>query len=114
MLQPETVERDKYGFWLHSVLLKLEEDQPIDGLPEAEGMEFSYVEFFSDAPEELTEMYDAAGDPSSSVMWEDAVRAWQPTPPEGEGWFLIAVYDTEDGPYACFARPQAAAAGVQA
>jgi hypothetical protein len=108
MFQPEKLERDKYGFCFHSVLDRLEEDQPIEALPEAVGMEFAYVEFFDDAPAELQKIYDEAGDPMSKVMWEDAVKAWNPTPPEGGGWFLIAIYDTEDGPYACFARPKAA------
>jgi hypothetical protein len=68
-------------------------------------MEFRYVEFYDDAPAPLLEKYENGGSPWSSDTWEDAVKAWQPTPPEGEGWFLLTVYDTEDGPYACFARP---------
>jgi hypothetical protein len=31
--------------------------------------------------------------------------------PAGEGWFLAAIYDTEDGPYACYARPKASVLG---
>ena len=106
MIQPEPVERDQYGFWLHPALLKLEDEQPISELPEAAGMDLRFVEFFDDAPEELRKMYDEAGSPGSSVMWEDAVRAWQPTKPEGDCWFLLAVYDTEDGPEACYTRPK--------
>lgn len=30
--------------------------------------------------------------------------AWTPTPPEGEGWMLSDIYDTEDGPQALFLR----------
>lgn len=34
------------------------------------------------------------------------ISAWQPTPPPGDGWFLITIGDSEDGPYATFARPR--------
>lgn len=30
--------------------------------------------------------------------------AWEPQPPEGDGWFLLAIGDTEDGPQAWFVR----------
>lgn len=30
---------------------------------------------------------------------------WQPTPPDGDGWLLAAIYETENGPQAMFARP---------
>lgn len=107
MFEAATVERDKYGFWLHPVLHKLEDEQPIDALPEAADMEFCYVEFFEDAPEKLRQMYEDASFVDCSASWEEAVKAWSPTPPKGDGWFLAAIYDTEDGPYACFTRPKA-------
>lgn len=99
MITPETVKRDGYGYWFHSAVRDSEEDQPIDELPCAEGMEFSYVSFDSDASEEMQRRY-----------FEDDscdISDWNPTKPEGDGWFLLCVYDTEDGPYACFTRPQA-------
>lgn len=34
------------------------------------------------------------------------VRGWKPEPPAGDGWRLISVFDTEDGPYALFVRHQ--------
>lgn len=30
---------------------------------------------------------------------------WEPERPQGEGWLLVSVFDTEDGPYALFVRP---------
>lgn len=35
---------------------------------------------------------------------ENAIARWQPTPPDGDGWRLVAVYDTEAGPLAYFVR----------
>jgi hypothetical protein len=52
MFQPEKVERDRYGFWLHSALRNAPEDVPITDLPDSVGMEFSFVSFESDAPDE--------------------------------------------------------------
>jgi hypothetical protein len=50
-------------------------------------------------------------------VFEDAeayrkeMRTWQPRPPAGDGWRLVAVGDTEDGPYATFIRPLSLADG---
>ena len=32
------------------------------------------------------------------------VRSWNPTPPLGDGWFLLSISDLEDGPSAMWAR----------
>jgi len=32
------------------------------------------------------------------------VTAWEPTRPSGDGWFLLDISDSEDGPFAVFAR----------
>lgn len=34
----------------------------------------------------------------------DDVRDWNPSEPEGEGWFLAAIYDHEDGPQCIWLR----------
>jgi hypothetical protein len=108
MLTPERVRRDRYGFWLHPLLGRLREGQQITDLEEARAMELCFRSFELDAPRDLLGLYHSVrGD------WARAVRAWQPTEPEGAGWFLVAVYDTEDGPYACFARPRGAKARVE-
>ena len=38
----------------------------------------------------------------------DAVKEWQPTPPNGEGWFLVSINDTDDGPVAWWAKEKVA------
>jgi diadenosine tetraphosphatase ApaH/serine/threonine PP2A family protein phosphatase len=109
MFQPEILERDGYGFCFHSALNRSKEEDitKIDG---AEDMEFHFVSFEEDATDELLKKYQ--GDPLTNEDWPDAVKAWQPTPPSGDGWFLFAIYDTEDGPYACFTRPKQSVAAV--
>ena len=32
--------------------------------------------------------------------------AGEPKAPEGEGWFLLGLWDTEDGPFAWYVRPK--------
>lgn len=97
MINEEPVKRDNYGFYLHSALANLEEDKPITSLPEAEGMIFYYLAFDNDVSEEVLDKYIESGSPDVSF--------WQPSSP-GNGYFLVAIYDTEDGPYACFAKPK--------
>lgn len=36
---------------------------------------------------------------------KDALKAWTPTVgPQGIGWFILALFETEDGPYVTWAR----------
>ncbi|HEX8653088.1 MAG TPA: hypothetical protein VF708_19885 [Pyrinomonadaceae bacterium] len=99
MLQPEEVRRDKYGYWLHSVLTREEYvDKSFTEIPELGDMQIHLVDFETDVPEEMARRYFEAGEPD--------VTEWQPTSPLGDGWFLISISDSEDGPFACFARPK--------
>jgi hypothetical protein len=34
----------------------------------------------------------------------DGPIGWEPSKPDGDGWLLVAIYDTENGPYAMFVR----------
>jgi hypothetical protein len=107
MFLPEPVQRDHYGQWFHSALNALEEEKLITDLPEAQGMEFCYVSFEGDAPDELQKRYYSciASSDVDDEVWMSAAREWEPTRPKGDCWFLLAIYDTEDGPFACFTRP---------
>lgn len=42
--------------------------------------------------------------------WQE-LRDWQPQPPAGDGWRLVVVCETEDGPVAWFVRPTALTEG---
>ena len=64
------------------------------------GFEATCVMMDDDAPEELWDAYFYDRDP-------EAVSRWTPTPPNGDGWTLVSVYDCEDGPGAMFVRPNA-------
>ena len=62
----------------------------------AVGFQMTTVAFEYDATEEMLKLYYEDGEPGCN--------SWTPTVPDGEGWQLIAVYDSEDGPHAMFVR----------
>jgi len=97
MLVPAEIDRDEYGYWLHPTLADIAVDTPITDHPAA-GMEFRFVAM---GPDEgaVAHRYFEQGDPD--------ITDWSPSAPDGEGWFVVAIYDTEDGPHCAFARPTA-------
>lgn len=90
--------RDENGFFQHPVTLLLDEGTDIKAWAERYGITWSVVEFEFDAPENLVDQYFETGSPDCS--------AWNPTPPEGNGWVLANINDTDDGPVAHFFRRQ--------
>lgn len=63
------------------------------------GYEFKNVDFADDATEELVDAY----------YFQDSVNisAWEPSGLNGNGWMLLGIYDSEDGPVACYVRKKA-------
>ncbi len=92
-------ERDDNGFWTHPAWPLTDDEEGIPNLWfEERGLQLKVVEFEYDAEEEIQEKYYETGAPDCS--------AWTPTIPEGEGWFVFSVHDTESGPVCVFVRPQ--------
>lgn len=50
-------------------------------------------------------VYVSGDDLLSDDTLDYDARGWQPDAPDGDGWMLVSVFDTEDGPYALFVRP---------
>lgn len=96
LLAPTSIERDDIGHWYHPHLPDCDEGVHYGDLLAVFGMEVATVAMEGDATEEVAERYFEQGGPDCSD--------WTPTPPEGEGWTLLAIFDTEDGPHAMFAR----------
>lgn len=62
----------------------------------AAGFDVTVIDFYDDADQAVREAYeDGAPD----------IGEWKPTSPEGDGWRLVAISDTEDGPKAMYVRP---------
>lgn len=96
------IQRDECGYWDHP-------DIPWHLLPEDADsrpwlLELGFESHFDGLCLEdsaVSDAYFESDDPDCS--------AWNPQPPDGEGWFLASIYDTEDGPYACWIKPVTAA-----
>ena len=110
-LKPVDVVRDEYGFWTHPVLDQYLHQVLGDREFMTESEHIRMVIHFNidlhrdemewDCTEELADKYWGDGD-------IDAVKEWLPTPPNGEGWFLVSINDTDDGPVAWWAKEKVA------
>lgn len=93
-----TPNRDEYGCFYHPDIPSWddEREESIAPLLKAQGFDLQCVpgDFSDEAMEEGGERY-----------WQE-MREWNPEP-EGDGWRLVAIYDTEDGPYSMFVKPLA-------
>lgn len=92
-----TPPRDEYGMFWHPDLPECGEGESIIPLLLAQGFDGAVVAGEGEFPEEAIE-------DGHDAYWA-AMRAWTPTPPHGDGWLLVAIYDHEDGPHALFVRP---------
>lgn len=90
---------DAMGFFSHPDLPETDEGQSIVPLIDEMGFESAFVSMDYNAPEDLLDAWYERGDMAAPTRWE-------PTPPQGGGWQLVAKYDTESGPYAMFVRPR--------
>lgn len=92
------VVRDADGYWTHPHLPEFSENTSAKTLTDWEAtqeLESRIVMFEDEAPE--GHPYYATGSTN--------ISDWHPTRPEGDGWFLLSIHDTENnGPMAWFAR----------
>lgn len=96
-IRPVPVARDQDGSWLHPACPMTDDESfNVQSWLAGQGFDASFVSMEGDDPDDaLHERYSA----------ESTFLFWEPKPPTGAGWFLFALYDTEDGPYACFTCP---------
>jgi hypothetical protein len=105
-LLPVTATRDEDGYFRHPALdhfWNVEMDGAERGSPEQweaweerNGVETRFAHLESEDMDHpaYVEYFDNGGNAS----------LWGPAAPSGEGWFLINIGDSEDGPFAVFAR----------
>lgn len=105
-IRPQSVERDKDGYWTHPGYPDHWDEgttsSEITAWFAAQGLESQVVEFEFDASDELQDMWMETGEPSCSL--------WSPTYPDGRGWFIFSIHDTERGPVCVWVRPCALSA----
>ena len=99
-IQAVEVVRDEYGFWTHPQYpAEWDESTTFEEIQtwlDQYQLEYRSIDFESDAPEGLQDAWGETGEADCSK--------WQPSPPSGEGWFVFAIYDTEDGPVCIWMR----------
>ena len=107
LIQAVPVLRDETGNWWHPDMPPFDEGdgEKFTAWLTAPGLELSRAEL-GDEPEDH---------PAYKAIFEEAncdFSAWEPEPPAGTGWFMLAISDTEDGPACCWVRraPRAAPA----
>ncbi|MFP2239914.1 hypothetical protein ACLEX4_15475 [Pseudescherichia vulneris] len=92
------VERDEYGCWTHPEYDKFCDsrdyipDAELDAWAQTNGLEWIY------------ELRDDSFDYLDDVPYDSDFSEWQPKPPDGEGWFIGSIHDSEDGPVCTWFR----------
>ena len=94
ILDGRAPERDEMGLGDHPELPLLDEGMMPRSFFAALGLELAHTS----AEDQLDG--DVLGAMSEAVNWTD----WQPTAPQGDGWKLVSIFDTEDGPAAWWLR----------
>lgn len=96
-LQPMEPARDHLGFWTHPDYPATEYgDASLEFWVDILGHEHSFIMLFEDdAAKKVSERYFDVG---------GGVADWQPTKPDGDGWFIASIYDTEEGPACIWLR----------
>lgn len=95
LLSPRAITRDEDGWLAHPAIPICDEGVRYDDLLAVFGVQISIVSMENQAPE-LADRY-----------FEDGAQGcadWNPVPPQGEGWLLLEIYDTEEGPHALYGR----------
>jgi hypothetical protein len=92
------VERDDNGYWFHH-------DVNWDAIGEEPFGPYFKALGYEVASTYLQDKVDEDVEPLRSYLaGETNITAWEPTPPTGDGWVLVAICDSEDGPFAYYIR----------
>ncbi|CAB3858705.1 hypothetical protein LMG26788_02145 [Achromobacter pulmonis] len=100
-LQAAPVQRDSEGYWTHPAHPSFDEDQAEEARAWFGVQQLEYHIAYLES--------EAEDHPAVVAYWGDAgdsnISAWEPPRPEGEGWFVLSIHDTEDwGPVCVWVR----------
>lgn len=96
ILTPREIVRDQDGMMSHPAVPNLDEDVNYETFFAAFGIESAFVHMENDVDCDTYDKYFASNSANCSF--------WTPSAPTGDGWLLLEIYDTEDGPVALFVR----------
>jgi len=101
-ITPVAVERDEYGYWTHPAYAAYCGDR--DFIPADEynqwlreigmGCAFTLLEYERDSTAQRRYFETGNAD----------VHDWEPSKPDGEGWFIVSICDSDDGPVCTWMR----------
>lgn len=97
LIQPAQVVRDENGMFQHPDLPDFDEGdgEKCKAWIAEQGLQVSMVSLeFAD--EAIADRYFESRDPDCSY--------WEPDRPDGDGWFCLAIHDTDDGPVCWWGR----------
>ena len=97
LIRPWPVKRDGNGMFQHTDMPDFDEDDgdKCRAWIAEQGLTVAMVSLeFAEAA--VADRYFESNDPDCSY--------WEPDRPDGEGWFCLAIHDTEDGPVCWWAR----------
>lgn len=80
---------------IHELVGVDDEGEATSKFIEALGYKSSHVQMEIDAPDLADRYFEEESTDCSQ---------WTPSKPDGEGWLLVCIVDTEDGPVACYVR----------
>lgn len=98
-IKPMEPQRDRDGYWTHPDVPDIETTEQFNVWQAEQGFQCSVVMLDGDdgvGSEDAQKRYFEDGDTD--------ILVWQPSRPEGEGWFIASIHDTEDGPACLWIR----------
>jgi len=96
LIGPVDVVRDEDGYWYHP------------GIPEFDEDHEAYKAWL-DRQNLKVVGWHMESDLKAHPYWDDGAchcLGWEPATPPAYDWFLLGIFDTEDGPYVQWARRQ--------
>jgi hypothetical protein len=98
LIRPAVVRRDEYGMFQHPDLPDFDEGdgEKCKAWIAQQGLQLVMVHLETDAPEEIADRYFQSDEPHCGY--------WEPGKPDGDGWFCLAIHDTDDGPVCWWGR----------
>lgn len=103
LIEALPVVRDELGFWTHPGIPDFDEDgKAYKAWLIAQGLKTSFVTLEDEDDSHPVRQAYWPDDPMQECS--ASVVGWNPEPPTGDGWFVLSIHDTEDGPYFVWAR----------
>ncbi|WP_342705198.1 hypothetical protein OHZ10_29410 [Burkholderia arboris] len=96
ILTPREIMRYEDGTLSHPAVPYLDEDVNYETFFAAFGIDAAFIHMENDVDGDTYDQYFASNSANCSF--------WTPSAPAGDGWLLLEIYDTEDGPVALYVR----------